>query len=96
MKIKEVYQHLMETAIIVSEVFQKLMRSGKLDEDYILHRERETVTYATLRRIAEDIEDEMSELNEDESGRLGAEAIRRLAENHILIEYGDTWRLFGR
>ncbi len=87
MKMNEVYGRLMETAIIVSEVFQNLIRSEKLDEDS-LYSESETETFASLCSIAEDIEDELSEMNEDERDRHGIEDIREWAEERILKEYG--------
>ena len=87
MKMNEVYGRLMETAIIVSEVFQNLLRSKKIDEDF-LYSESETDTYASLCMIAENIEDELLEMNEDERDRHGIEDIREWAEERILKEYG--------
>ncbi len=94
MKMNEVYGRLMETAIIVSEVFQSLIRCGKVNDDF-LYSESETDTYASLCSIAEDIEDKLSEMNEDERDRHGIEDIREWAEERILKEYGneDTYKI---
>ncbi len=87
MKLCEMYGRLIETAIIVSEVFQNLLRRGRLDESKY-YGEGECDTYATLKEIAENIESALFDVSEEERDKYGIEDIRELAEERILEAYG--------
>ena len=77
----KVYQ-MLETALIVSEVFTNLLVQSELDENYV-YGESESDTYATLTGYVLDIEKENTE-----ETPLYIEDIREIAEDRILKDYG--------
>ena len=77
----KVYQ-MMETAMIVSEIFANLNHKEMLNEDYV-YGESESDTYATLTGYALEIEKQNTEDNP-----LYIEDIREKAEEMILKDYG--------
>lgn len=77
----KVYQ-MMETAMIVCEIFTNLQHKEMLSEDYV-YGESESDTYATLTAYALEIEKQNTEDNP-----LYVEDIREKAEEMILKDYG--------
>lgn len=90
MTMKVFYRRLLETGIIVSEVFTNMARNNELRDDW-MDSESEGDTYAELTSIAEDIEDSM---NETERDNCSYETIREMARERILKEYGNPKEVY--
>lgn len=87
MKMNELYGRLMETAIIVSEVFYTMLLKGELDEGRYMG-EGEYDTYEELKNISENIEDILTSMDETERDTHGVEDIREWARERIIDAYG--------